>query len=370
MTEHISYDELSRAYFDCRRHKRTKPSALKYELDYEMRLYKLWEELNDGTYEVGRSSCFCVSRPKVREVFAASFRDRIVHHLLMNRMLSIFENNFIDDTYNCRVGKGVFYGVRRLDEHIKSIGKDCWFLKIDLSGFFMSIDKDTLWESTEKLIRERWEYEDIEWWLNLLKKVVYNRPELKCERRGDLSLWDVLPESKSLFHTNGKGLPIGNLTSQILANHYLTGFDKWLSPQVSGYSRYVDDIVLLDKDKNKLLTLLNPIREELSKLSLKLNPKKIVLQRADKGILFTGYVVKPWGLYAGDRLRRNAIKLSKRVESIDVHLNRFNSYSGFLLPTLAYAIRREMWQNTARNYTGIYATKHCNAIKKLKTHSK
>ena len=352
------------AYRLCRKHKGRKASSIVYDMNYEQNNYNLWRELNDGTYEIGKSIAFCVTRPKLREVFAASFRDRVVHHLLIDKMLPIFESDFIRDTYNCRVGKGVLYGVHRVQEQARAIGGDCWFLKVDISGFFMSIDKDILWRSVEKLIREKWTHGNVDRWLDLLKKVIFHRPERLCVRRGNPRLFDALPKNKSLFWSDGKGLPIGNLTSQILANHYMSAIDKSFSPIVGGYGRYVDDIILMDSDRRRLIRMLPRIRKELADIALTLHERKIVFQRADKGVPFTGYVIQPWGLYAASRLACNARKAARRIEDADTHLMRINSYLGFLQHALTYGMRFKIWLDTLRRYAGqrIYATEHLNSI--------
>ena len=363
----VSFEDITKAYLDCRKNKRRKHSSIAYELNYEENNYELWRDLNDGTYEIGKSICFCVTRPKLREVFAADFRDRIVHHLLMNKFLPIFEEDFIDDTYNCRVGKGVLFGVNRIREQAEAVGKDGWFLKIDISGFFMSLDKDILWRSVEGLIRNNMACDNLERWLALLKKVIFHRPELNCVRKGDIGLWDKLDPKKSLFHSNGKGLPIGNLTSQILANHYNGAIDKWLRPKVMGYGRYVDDIILLDSDKQKLLKLIPQIREKMKEIGLTLNESKIVFQRIDKGIPFTGYIIKPWGLYPAKRMRNNAIKVAGVQEDDGRHLCRVNSYLGFLRHALTYGLRWKIWKEAQKSMRGIYGTEHLYCIHKYKT---
>jgi len=111
----ITLEELYNAYFDCRKHKRRKETSVKFEMNYEINLRILCKQLNDRTYSIGRSIAFCVTRPKLREVFAADFRDRIVHHLLINRINYLFEDYFHPSTYNCRKEKGTLYGVQDID---------------------------------------------------------------------------------------------------------------------------------------------------------------------------------------------------------------------------------------------------------------
>lgn len=372
--EHITREEVTLAYFECRKHKRNKFESRLYESNYEENNYQLWKDLNDGTYKIGRSICFCVVYPKLREIFAASFRDRIVHHIIIRRLLIAFEENFIDNTYSCRKGKGVFFGVSDMEKQIKAAGKDAWFVKLDLSGFFMSIDKDILWKKLEALMDSRPDLfnGDLEWWKELTKLVVYNRCELNCEKRGDLNLWDALPFNKSLFHSGGKGIPIGNLTSQLFANFYLSEFDHFLKSQVQGYGRYVDDFVLIDTDKKKLLALIPKIREFLATLGLKLNEKKTVIQRCDRGVLFTGYVIKPWGIYNGTRLDRAARRL---MYSYDVYkparmLSRVNSYLGFMQRTLSYQTRYDLVDFFIGRYHNVYSQDKKFSLKVMQTEIK
>ncbi len=100
--EYISLEEVFEAYYECRRNKRRTCNALAFESDYEVKLVELWREINTETYEIGKSITFIVTRPVKREVFAADFRDRIVHHLVVHRLEPLFEEVFIDDNYNCR----------------------------------------------------------------------------------------------------------------------------------------------------------------------------------------------------------------------------------------------------------------------------
>ena len=118
-TEYVSYEELYLAYLACRQNKRRKRNAIIFEMDSYVELYELYCELNFMTYEVGTSIVFCVDYPTKREVFAANFRDRIIHHLLINRLTSYFEKEFIDDNYSCRIGKGTEYGIQRCYDKIK-----------------------------------------------------------------------------------------------------------------------------------------------------------------------------------------------------------------------------------------------------------
>ena len=139
----ITLAELFEAYFDCRENKRNTLNALAFEVDYESKLLKLCTEINDGSYQPGKSIAFIVNKPVKREIFAANFRDRVVHHLIINKLNPLFEKVFIYDSYACRVNKGTHLGIQRVDRFIRQCSQnyslDCYVLKLDIKGFFMSL---------------------------------------------------------------------------------------------------------------------------------------------------------------------------------------------------------------------------------------
>lgn len=368
MTEFVTYREAWQGYHDCKRHKRNAPEAIAYAQEYESNLHDLIDELNAGTYRISPAKRFAVALPRIREVYAYVFKDRIVEHILANRILPILELYFIPDSYSCRKGKGVLYGVQRMAEQISSIGKDCWYAELDISGYFPSMLREHIWEVIEPVIREGWNYgDDVDWWLQLLKMFIFHDPSKDCVECGDLEILKQVPVEKCLSHDRGE--PIGNLLNQIFAIVYLTDTDKWLAEELEGYGRYVDDMGLLDTDHDKLLATIPVLRKKLAAIGLRLNEKKTIIQRADKGIKFTGYVIKPWGIYSGERLVRNALAASKTIEEPLHHLERLNSYLGFLRHTLSYSVRAKMWENTKKLYSGIYAKGHLWSIHRVKNKS-
>ena len=137
----IDVEQLFEAYFSCRKTKRYTQNTLKFEVNYEANLFQLKDEIENGSYNSGRSIAFIVNKPVKREIFVADFRDRVVHHWLINKLNPLFEKVFINDSYTCRIGKGTHYGVKRADAFIKSCSKnytkDSYILKLDILGFFM-----------------------------------------------------------------------------------------------------------------------------------------------------------------------------------------------------------------------------------------
>ena len=194
----FSFEELVQAWLDCRRTKRNSASALEFEAHAERNLVDLAERLAAGTWRPGRSICFVITRPKPREVWAAQFADRIVHHLLYNRIAPRFERAFIADSCACIRGRGTLYAAQRLEHKVRSITQS-WqlparYLKCDIANFFVSIDKRILWRLLEEKIAGSW-------WRNLTRAVLFHDPRADVEFRGDpRKLVCIPPHKHGGFH--------------------------------------------------------------------------------------------------------------------------------------------------------------------------
>lgn len=368
----VTLQDILEAYFDCRRSKRTKDSSLAFELDYEMECAKLVEEINNRTYEPGPSIAFVVTRPKYREVFAASFRDRIIHHWIALRLEPLFEQSFIEDTYNCRKGKGTLYGRERLAEKMKVMSnnytEDCYVAKFDMQGFFMSINKPLLWQLLEEYIFRNYtnakDFNDLLW---LSKKIILHCPEKNCIKKCPSKLWSFISPDKSLFTCGADyGLPIGNLTSQMFANFYLLMFDLMMVAIFGiGYGRYVDDFFVVCKDKKKILSFIVFMREWLLKeRQIKLHPNKVYLQHVRRGISFIGGTIKDGRHYTNNRTIDNFGGLIKGLNAYigctepETAVCRINSYLGFLHHTNSFNIRKKMVISLSKDWwEKLYANK-------------
>lgn len=350
----VTTESLLEAYYDCRRSKRRTASAIEYEMNYESNLIALRNRINARTYHPGRSICFVVRKPRYREVFAASFEDRIIHHFIALRLNPLFEDIFSPRTFNCRKGKGQLYGVEMLKEDIRKCSQDytadCYILKLDLKGFFMSIDKRMLNEKIRAFVNEKYRGEDKRDLLYLCQEVIMHEPQKDCQKQSPSSYWKRLDKHKSLFtNGEGKGLAIGNLFSQIFANYLLNPLDWFLEDEgIEHHGRYVDDFYCIHPDKQKLLRLIPKIRTLLDGLGLRLNEKKTYIQHYSKGVEFTGAVVKPGRTYVCNRNGTNAtaavIRLNKArngKEAID-DVNSINSYLGIMRHHSEYANRRKL----------------------------
>ncbi|MGB2762513.1 MAG: reverse transcriptase/maturase family protein [Minisyncoccales bacterium] len=255
---------------------------------------KLEEELQNHTWQPLPSTAFVVTEPKIREIFAADFRDRIVHHLLYNYLVPIWESKFIFDSYACRKGKGTHKAsVKRLYQFLRKITKNgrenAFCFQGDVKSFFTSINHDILYQLVQKYVKNP----DILW---LCKTIIYHDPTKNHIKRGQQNLFNKVPPDKSLFHIpKGQGLPIGNITSQFFANVYLNELDQFVKHhlKVKYYIRYVDDFVILRQNPEILKKWRKQIDQFLRKnLALKLHPKKQKIFPVNQGIDFLGYIIK------------------------------------------------------------------------------
>lgn len=365
----IQLEELFEAYESCRSNKRSTTNALNFEIDYEKSLVELCDEINNGTYKPGKSIVFTVSKPVKREVFAAEFKDRIVHHLIINKLNPLFEKTFIYDSYACRIGKGTSFGIKRLDRFIRRCSqnytKDCYVLKLDIRGFFMHINRTILFDQLHYFIERLYSCPDKELLIDLCRKIIDNDPTESCIIKGPKSGWDDLPSDKSLFHSpKDCGLPIGNLTSQIFANFFMNRFDHYMKQELElkYYGRYVDDFIVVHENKECLKELIPKIRGFLQEvLKLRLHPKKIYLQHYGKGVAFLGVFLKPNRIYVNHRTVenfRNAIARQNLVVKKDkptrkekqYFLSSINSYLGLMSPYKTYALRKRVLKTLSQDW--------------------
>lgn len=400
----IEFSQLMDAYMECRRHKRNSLAALAFEVDLEHNLVKLYDDIVSGAYRISPSVAFVVEKPVQREVFAADFRDRIVHHLLMQMLTPHLEQKFIFDSYACRKGRGTLFGIKRIKRFIAQCSagytKDCYILKCDISGFFMNIDRQKLWQMLEAFINKidfgdrksvvsspQVQYDlftlidepqttsalsDLV--LRLTRQIVMHNPIEGCRINGSRERWDGLPDNKSLYGVNNrampngyigvnynkecraKGLPIGNLTSQWFGNFYMNSFDHYMKHTlgIRYYGRYVDDFVIVHSDKEFLKELIPKIESFLSgELNLTLHPRKRYLQHYSKGVSFLGVVIKQGALLTGVRTKTGAYRAIERWSRLsNIRLltpdemlkfrDSVNSYWGLMKHHDSYKLRKKM----------------------------
>lgn len=290
----FSFSDVVIAHLDCRRHKRNTAACQAFEQDLATNLWTVFEALDTRTYRPGRSKCFIITWPKVREVIAAPYVDRVVHHLWCLKIGERFTRTFIADSYACIPERGTLYAADRLESKVRSITRNwkrpAFYLKCDIKSFFPSIDKNILHGLLAPRIPEPF-------WLWLTETMLFHDPRNDVDINATPAELALVDPKKSLFNNPAhRGLAIGNLISQVFANIYLDVLDQHAKHDLHCryYGRYVDDFYVLDESPEWLNFVRADIEAFLpARLGLQLHPKKTVLQPLDRGIDFVGQVLKP-----------------------------------------------------------------------------
>lgn len=275
----VSFESLLRAAENARKGKRFRPAVAVFHFDQERSLLKLHEELITKTYRPGAYRSFFIYEPKKRQISAAPYRDRVVHHALTGVLEPIFEKSFIADSYACRKGKGTHAAVKRCQEFAHRFR---YVLKADIQKFFPSLEHEICKELVARKIKDP----DV---LRLVGQIIdHSNPQE--------TIVNYFP-GDDLFAPDERrrGIPIGNQTSQFFANVYLDPLDHFIKDRlgIRGYVRYVDDFLVFSDDKTHLADVREKIKDFLIRLRLRLHPKKSVIFPVNDGIRFLGYRVFP-----------------------------------------------------------------------------
>ncbi|MEW3780776.1 RNA-directed DNA polymerase [Pseudomonas aeruginosa] len=352
-------DDVFDAYFDCRKCKRNSINQLRFEADLESNLVALFHDLKSGDYKIGRSIAFVVTHPKIREVWAADFRDRVVHHVIYNAISERFYRRFIRDSYACIPGRGTHDGLNRVNGFARSITQNytrkAWAMKLDVANFFNSIDKHALLSILDRYVEDGW-------LRGLIHQVTLHDPRTDAFYKSPQGLFDKVPPHKSLIRAaGGVGLPIGNLTSQFFANVYMNELDQFVKHGLKAryYGRYVDDMLLFHDDPVVLNSWAVQIDRFLQeKLSMRLHPNKTKSNLVQNGFDFIGFVVKPGRVYlrqtslcrAREKIRaweKNGSPMD--AESIQNLSDTVTSYLAMLRQVNGYRARRSLCRRIGNN---------------------
>lgn len=267
----ISIDNLLEAWQEFLNGKRGRKDVQEFQRNLMSNIIALHIELKDKAYTHSPYLAFNISDPKPRNIHKASVRDRLLHHAIYRKLYSFFNSKFIPDSYSCRFGKGTHRALEQFRKYGYKAGKNnrrtLWILKCDIRKFFASIDHEILIKILEKHLKDK----DILW---LLTRIIisFNSTE------------------------KGKGLPLGNLTSQLLVNIYMNEFDQFVKHKVKAkyYIRYADDFVVMNTDKRILKDTLLGFHDFLNRyLKLSLHPNKIFIQTLASGVDFLGWIHFP-----------------------------------------------------------------------------
>ncbi len=343
----FSIENLHEAYIKCRKGKRGAIHTRGFETKLFQELQGLSDSLKNGSYKPSRSVCFYVTKPKLREIFAAHFRDRVVHRLLVDILEPEYEKKFIFDSFACRAGKGTHKAVNRVKDFVnrgtKKEKSHFYYLQLDIKGFFMGIHKPTLQKILSKNVSEGV-------LLDLCKVIVNHCPASHFVYKGRIPAIGVLPPHKTLIHDDMDiGIPIGNLTSQFFANVYLNELDQYCKRGlgIKYYIRYVDDFLIFHNDPEQLLRWKESINTYIDhKLNLQLKDTDVQPKSVYKGIDFLGYYIKPGYTLIRRRVLKNYEKILKKYLPISFELD-FPYYKKQFQPDLAYY---KEFQSRANSY--------------------
>jgi hypothetical protein len=331
-------------------------SSSEFTEHLENNLLTMARELANHAYRIGQFTCFPITDPKLREVWAADFKDRIIHHLLVSQIEPRWEKIFIHDSYACRTKKGAHKAIAKI-KRILACEKELYYLHVDIRGFFTGIDKNTLFLILSKRIK----HPDL---VYLLKLIIFHDPKSNYVIRGNERLLRDIPSHKSLFGVpDGKGLPIGNYTSQFFANVYLNEIDQYAKRTLKcrHYFRYMDDVLIIDRNQSRLRLLARQINSFLlEKLKIELHPKKTILQKADTGIDFLGYIIHPEYSLSRKRVVGNA---RKKIAYFNKQLSQI---SGGVTSRNMQEIERiaRNAQAVVNSYWGHFKHANCGSLKR------
>ncbi|MSR85744.1 hypothetical protein EXS71_04925 [Candidatus Uhrbacteria bacterium] len=301
----ISFENLLISWKEFLKGKRKRQDVAKFFLQFSDNILLLHEELKNKTYCHGSYHPFKINDPKPRDIHKAQVRDRLVHHAVHRILYPYFDRKFIHDSYSCRLKKGTHQAMNRLKMMARKVShnhtRTVWILKCDIRKFFANIDHAIL--------------------KNILRRHISDAD----------TLW-LLDQIIDSFHTDGKidaGLPLGNLTSQLLVNTYMNEFDQFIKRKlkVKYYARYADDFIVLHHNKRYLLDLIQKIATFLeNKLKLSLHPKKCFIKTLAAGLDFLGWVHFPHHCVLRTSTKRRMLKNLQQNKSTQT----IASYLGLL----------------------------------------
>ena len=312
----ISLENLFTAWEEFIKGKRKRKDIAEFSEDLSSNVYSLHLDLLNKTYWHDGYHAFNISDPKPRNIHKATVRDRLLHHAVYRVLYPYFDKKFIHDSYSCRLNKGTHRAMERFKHFSQKVSrnntKQCWILKCDIKKFFASIDH------------------------NLLRYIVMNYIDDKDTN------W-LISQIVTSFHSakSGKGLPLGNLTSQLLVNIYMNEFDQYIKHnlKVKYYIRYADDFVITMIYRSELENLLPELRNFLKeRLKLSLHPDKVFIKTLASGIDFLGWVHFPDHRVLRTTTKRRMVKnLSKNYSQETIAL-----YHGLLKHGNTYKLREKI----------------------------
>ncbi len=313
--EIISLENLFLAWKEFKRGKTSKIDVQDFSLFLEDNIFNLYYQLANKSYQHSDYTSFYIKDPKLRHIHKACVRDRVLHHAVFRILYPIFDNSFIFDSYSCRIKKGTHKAVNRLQAFSRKLSKNntktCYILKLDVRRFFYSVDHNILIFLIKKKISDK----DAIW---LIKRIIQSFP---------------------------KGIPLGNITSQLFANIYLNELDYFIKHnlRIKYYIRYCDDFIIIDNDKEYLKKIILVISNFLNNnLKLSLHPDKIIIKKYHQGIDFLGYVNFPYYRTLRTKTKKRMFKKIKQRITDQFFDQTLQSYLGVLKHCNGYKLEKEI----------------------------
>lgn len=315
--EIISLENLLAAWTEFAKEKKKRADVRRFARALLHNVLLLHRDLSSFRYAHSSYEAFNITDPKPRSIHKATVRDRLLHRAVYRVLYPKFDATFIGDSYSCRQGKGTHRAFRQLVSAARKVSRNytgpCWAIKMDIEKFFASLDHQTL--------------------LKLLS-----------DRIDDPLLMDLLKIIIRSFESRpGKGMPLGNLTSQLFANVYMDPLDKFVKHRLKAkhYLRYADDFVILSADPGELLGYFVEINSFLKEVvHLQIHPNKVILRKLEWGIDFVGYIARPH--YQLPR-HKTAARIRRRVETGQPGLEKaVPSYLGYLGHVSSYKLRQKL----------------------------
>lgn len=319
----ISLDNLLEAWQEFLPGKRNRKDVQEFRTNLMDNILKLHHDLVYHKYEHGGYKAFKVFDPKTRNIHKATVSDRLLHHAIYRQLYPFFDRTFIFDSYSCRLEKGTHKAIVRFNQFFLKVSRNntntCWVLKGDIRKFFASIDHEIL--------------------INILKDYISD----------ENIIWLLTKVIDSFQAENGKGLPLGNLTSQLFANVYLNEFDRFIKHRIKAkfYIRYADDFVILSDDRAWLENQVPVIKEFLwARLNLEVHPNKLFIKTMSSGVDFLGWINFP-----GYKVLRRATKMRmfRKLKENSYKEESLNSYLGMISHGDAFKIKKDLLNKCTSN---------------------
>ncbi|MBC8415388.1 MAG: RNA-dependent DNA polymerase [Candidatus Cloacimonetes bacterium] len=358
--EIFSWKNLVSAFKKARKSKRGKNEVAEFEYNLEKELQNIQESLLRRTFQFSGYKYFTIQEPKERLISCAPFKDRVVHHAICNILEPIFDRSLIADTYACRKGKGLHHAVRRA---FWMYQQSEYVYKFDIKKYFYSIDHEILLQKIKRKIKDphlirllddllaTYNYNCLseEYYQpqhfsyrgegsegSCRKKNISDDPEIPCLSE-EFSDRNSHEESKLYFpfYKRNCGLPIGNLTSQIFANFYLSEFDHYFKEKLHQkyYIRYMDDILVFCNSKSELQKVKQEVEKKLFKIRLHVHPNKNQISKTKHGVNFLGFRFKNNQIRLQNRnlirFKRKLYIFTSREVSIEDMILSFNGHLGY-----------------------------------------